>query len=1052
MQSERGQPVDQLMQETIQFMEQWHHGRDSEDQDEQDQASRSQFHRKLDSFKSMWNGSFAGHPVHRCTLGHCKDREDTIEKMSTSFISLMLSALPSVPAPNKWTTIFPASDFVGLGLLIHNFLPSIFELAFRPVMFTTDLQHEEADPRLVEGLHFQAVQGKRYLGSRDFLTSTQSQWNCRVWLLVSEHLRQLVFYWLRNLKDCKKASSRFPICELLDRRTSVVWAVLQNIGHQLLDKQGAGRLCFAWQASGFASYQEWCSSDTQQVRELRRALLALSAWVFRRHIVYWEQFPWCLMRLIDGAADEASVEAVKDRWDSSLVCCMPAGLARDLKRAAPKAETLLEENKWRATLTGFAALLQMTIADVETKHALSRHWADRPFPTIAAKHINREAKLCVDEAMAIAQSAKTASSLEGGSALIAAGSKDAVVRIKAPQIRAKSAYMYFRDDFLRVQKDILSGGVVNPCTTEFWQGLKAAWTALPAARREYYEELAEQSRIEAERIRSGPRRETAALPLPQQQPVAVAGQQVALNGELPPLSLAGSKAEPGISATIPYNPWVLASSATSAVEVPELAEQIRHCMQSQASSSEDVTPLSEEQLQASWRHQVQQGVTWAHALKQFNVESQRFAVPSTDDLFPERVMYQSCCGCLCRAITSGEDCQFFERLLSAFNEVVSQCGNNCIAAASKCDILLRHDLHFDELRDPCPAFYTWVTAVSARSGPHASSQVFVCCRVVKGSVANDQVRLQLDSLPSVGSQVRWCSSLLASGPLLHHTEQEFAKLLLEQCRELGAIAVGMTRLRFEDVDLATVQTAGTWPGWQDILVPASSQPLQEEAPGDLDMLDDDGDDPPGRPSDAGQAFDLVAEVAGNDPVSRGRGRRGGRGRGRGGETTKQIRNRLVASIPVDAGLDEALDVELKELLKDQNILPPEADVIGSAAGLHGAVQDPTVVASLDDTFAQEVIEAVDDCREVHAEPEAVFQESDDDEIVQDDLEQDLGADVSEVAGANSGAGDSEDAWAGASQPVDALPRGSGDPVPVAWCVSESLRSQIRVGGSGMVLG
>ena len=1042
MQAEQGQPVDQLMQETVQFLEQWHHGRDCEDSGQQGRRNRqSEFHRKLDAFKNMWNGSFAGHPMHRCTLGHCNGREDIIEKMTTSFISLMLSALPSVPAPNKWTTIFPASDFVGLGLLIHNFLPCIFELAFRPVMFTTEFQHEEADPRLVEGLHFQAVQGKRYLGSRDFLASSESQWNCRVWLLVSEHLRQLVFYWLRNLKDCKKAGSRFPICELLDKRVSVIWAVLQNIGNQLLDNRGTGRLCFAWQASGFSSYQEWCSCDTKQVRELRRALLALSAWVYRRHIVYWEQFPWCLMRLVDDFAEEASVEEVKDRWDSSLICCMPAGLARELKRAAPTAEALVADSKWRATLTGFAALLQMTIADVETKHALSRHWADRPFPTIAAKHINREAKLCVDEATAIAESVRPSAALESGAAVARGPSKGAAVKMKTPQIRSKSAYMYFRDDFLRVQKDIMAGGAVNPCTTEFWQEMKTAWNALPAARREYYEELAVQSKIEADRLRSAPRSETANhAVVPHQQPVVATGQQVALNDELAPLSFANSEHEPGTLAAIPYNPWVLASSATPDVEIPELAERVRQCMQCPLSSPEDLSddllrssPVSEHQLQASWRHQVARGVTWAATLKQFNRESQRFAVPSSDDLFPERVMYQSSCGCLCRTLTSGVDCQFFERLLAAFNEVVSQCGNGCIAAASKCDILLRHDLHFGDLRDPSPAFYTWVTALSARSGPHSASQVFVHCRVVQGPAEDGQVRLQLDSLPSIGSQLRWCSSLV-SGPLRHRTEQEFAKLLLEQCLESGAVAVGMTRLRFDDVDVATVQTGGTWPAWKDIMVPASSQPLQEEAPLDPAVLE-----PPGEPVVAAQAFDLISEVAGDVGASRGRGRGGGRGRGRGKETTKQIRNRLIASIPVDNNLDEALDAELQQLLSEQNILPPEADVLGSAADLHEAVQDPTMVACLDENFAGEVIDVVRGCREANPEPRVTFQESDDDDIVQDDLDQDLGIDVSEAAGDESSVVDASipqdartDDFQDPAPSGDALPRGSRDPIPASW--------------------
>ena len=130
---------DPLMQETLDFLRVWHYGKDSAEDSRGDDAEgnkrRSMFDRNLEAFRDMWNGSYTGQPMHRCAHGHCSSRADACTKMASTFVSLLMLTLPAIPAPNKWTKLFPASDFVGVGLLINNYLPAIFELAFQPVMF-----------------------------------------------------------------------------------------------------------------------------------------------------------------------------------------------------------------------------------------------------------------------------------------------------------------------------------------------------------------------------------------------------------------------------------------------------------------------------------------------------------------------------------------------------------------------------------------------------------------------------------------------------------------------------------------------------------------------------------------------------------------------------------------------------------------------------------------------------------------------------------------------------------------------------------------------------
>ena len=748
MEPQAGQADDPLRIETLQFLEQWHHGRDCEaDGQENDAEGKTLFSRKLREFREMWNGPYAGHPVHRCSGRHCKSKAECVARMAATFISLLLTALPAVPAPNKWCKIFPSSDFVGLGLLVNNVLPGIFNLAFQPMMFAADLNHEEADPRLVEGLYFHAVQGKRYLGSREFLTSPDSQLRCRIWLLVSEHLRRLVFFWLRILKVGKKVRARPAICELLDPRTSVAWAVLQNVARQLLDPHGRGRLVMIWRPAGFPTYGEWCAECTASVRELRRVLICLAGWVYRRHVVYWQELPWPLLQFVDREAEETTVQAAKNLWESSFTCCAAPGLARDLKRMGVSADELATNPKWTAVLAGYGALLEMTIADVECKHALSKHWADRPFPTITAKHINREAAVCVEEARLHADSLKT---LAAGARAIAPtegleGRKQVSVQVKTPAPRAKSAYMFFRDDLLAAQQRV-SSDVVNPCSREFWASLKEAWAALPEARKAYYEDLAQESirSHAAKRLQSRQKKPRLGRPDDAVVPAAVKDADVqpdeAPSGaEMRPLSqyVPGSSLPAAASF---YNPWVLASSLAGVADLPEMAREIGKYFTTEQDALADLaddclrcSPVSEEQLQQSWKHNISQGRTWAVTLQQFNAETQRFAMPSNEDLFPERIIYQSSCGLLCRTKASPGDIRCFQSLLDAFDTVVCRCGDGSIASASKCDILLRCSITTADA-DHFAEFYSLLTSLSARSGPHASGQIFVSLDVVAGSV------------------------------------------------------------------------------------------------------------------------------------------------------------------------------------------------------------------------------------------------------------------------------------------------------------------------------
>eukprot|EP00439_Symbiodinium_sp_Y106_P065057 s2155_g10.t1 len=986
------------MRETVDFLRTWHHGRESEGEAviKEDGACTSrrstQFEKKLEAFEEMWTGSFSGKPKHKSNRG---TRADAVEKMASTFIALLLTTLPAIPAPNKWTKIFRVSDFVGLGTLVNNFLPSIFELAFQPIMFkdTTDTSHQEEDPRLVEGLFFHAVQGKRYHATKTCLTCGLSQWCCRCWLLVSEHLRRLVYHWLHNLQTNKKASQRFPVCALLDVRTSVAFAVLQNICHQLLDTEGRARLCMVWQTSGFTSYTDWCAARSEEVASLRRALMSLSGWIFRRHVLYFDQFPWSLLCLIDPEADESVVKGVQQKWDGAHPCCLNPGLARELKKLKVSGDELATDSKWRSVLRGYAQLMQLTIADVETKHALSRHWADRPYPTIVAKYVNREACVCVEEAKAYVASLHQNDATDAVVPTNSVGG--GTVRLHAKQVRGQAAEMLFRTDFHATLKMASPHVPVNPCSKEFRVEAKQAWEALSVERKEYYEEMSRQSHARAQQRRAERRSKQAAgsAPVPADQPE----RQVATDkGGL--LALPLPDGSPDFVA--PYNPWLLASDAASCADIPAMAEQIKsvvHKAKGQDLNLVDEvvrdSPISQSQLDAWWRTNLAQKHTWADALRQFNVESQRFTVPPGDDQFPERVQYHGFCGELCRTYSCPNDIMLFQKLLQAFDSVVAKCGDGTTASATKSDILLRIRLHAQPPGDDetcCYESFKWLTALSARSGVHPSSQIFVSLDVAE-RVLGGRTKLRLRALPAVHSELPWCSSLLDVGPLHHVTEQTVAKTLLGLYHDHGASFISLTRMAFRDINLSTVEVSGAWEGWQPLVVQGPSAVATAGDAGEDPCLDDDDDDQDVQDepevANAGNGFDLLGMVSA--PVPRA-GRRGkGKGKGRGKLKSSQVRNSLVAAMPFDASLQGDLERQLQQVLEDEQIMLPEA--VGEAPLLEQMLQDPVMIETIAASSAADLCDAVQLCTK--AQPASAvpcaFAESDDEQILGDSVDADL---------------------------------------------------------------
>ena len=161
--------------------------------------------------------------------------------------------MPCIPTPNKWAKLYGCLDFVAMGILVNNFLEESFTRAFQHMQFAEydPSKLKDADPSLVEGLHFHEVTGKRLLSSLRFLQDEQAKREVLCMTVMSEFLRILHYFWL----SCLDRTREIPgLMQALNRKQSPVWQVMQRIS-QLMHSPGDGRLLFLWKRQGWSSWE-----------------------------------------------------------------------------------------------------------------------------------------------------------------------------------------------------------------------------------------------------------------------------------------------------------------------------------------------------------------------------------------------------------------------------------------------------------------------------------------------------------------------------------------------------------------------------------------------------------------------------------------------------------------------------------------------------------------------------------------------------------------------------------------------------------------------------
>ena len=225
-----------------------------------------------------------------------------VSELANCIRQLLLRTLPVVPVANNWTTISPCVHFSVSGILVHGILPCLFHAAFQ--QFTGAARAKPAsgddddlDPAMREEVDFHAVNGGRIERTQQFFDCQEQHSKLIIFALVLEPLQWITSVLLANSQEVLDFSRPPLICDCLLQQHSPFVVALQYLS-ALLHGRG-GRVAFLYRSVGYDSFEQWAERRPAMLQLFRSAVMAVSAWIWRRHHHELHQHPWRLMALAD---------------------------------------------------------------------------------------------------------------------------------------------------------------------------------------------------------------------------------------------------------------------------------------------------------------------------------------------------------------------------------------------------------------------------------------------------------------------------------------------------------------------------------------------------------------------------------------------------------------------------------------------------------------------------------------------------------------------------------------------------------------------------------
>ena len=325
--------------------------------------------------------------------------------------------------------------------------------------------------------------------------------------LVGEPLRILTSFFLHSSWWTDR-NQPAPLVQLL-QRASVLGAVLQYLSSMF--RGLSSRWQILWRQMGCRCLTEFCERYPEDALLVRRAVLAVSAAVWRRHVKYLRQ--WEVFMLGDERRADQDLNSWCVQFFNSSSCCFKFGLGHRLHDLMsghqPVEQKVAKLLSWRPAIREATWLIRVSIAAVERVHAGNRKRThpQSKFGLFAAHNINVEVqnkyaayRLLRAQRLAAHREAVQDRAEESHSATSLQYDEEEARDFRNNHLRAQTALQLFRTDWMADQR--LQNLRWNPAGPATWPTIRAAFAALPSARLTHYENMAEASTSSARLARA----------------------------------------------------------------------------------------------------------------------------------------------------------------------------------------------------------------------------------------------------------------------------------------------------------------------------------------------------------------------------------------------------------------------------------------------------------------------------------------------------------------------------------------------------------------------
>jgi hypothetical protein len=277
-----------------------------------------------------------------------------------------------LPAKNKWGSMSSALAEISLGVLIHAVLPRAFRAAFPSF---DDGQLPQLDNDAVDEEYQVVVKRKVYRVGK-YLGPLGNTFRARQGLLANFVLEPLDWLWqrLQHLDEQSK-----PLFEITTPSRSPFIAVEKRLSAFLQCSFAETSLTAVW---NHYSYERTEADNQELTSEIVNMVLKVVAQVRWRFTMFFEAWPFPLVRLCDPAVPESEKAKVAESLFSAPPCCVDAYCSQKIRLAHGNPESLRNDRDLMGLLTSWSHHARVCNMHVERIFALIRKSSPEKKPNV----------------------------------------------------------------------------------------------------------------------------------------------------------------------------------------------------------------------------------------------------------------------------------------------------------------------------------------------------------------------------------------------------------------------------------------------------------------------------------------------------------------------------------------------------------------------------------------------------------------------------------------------------------------------------------------------